>query len=50
MKTDHNLKTLDQLLNEEYGEIGSSTRNKFEEGYENFKLQESVNIKELKKI
>ena len=50
MKTDNNIKTLEQLLNQEYGKIGSSTRNKFEEGYENFKLQESVNIKELKKI
>src|SRR5699024_5537849 len=33
-----NLKTLDQFIDEEYGKTGTSKRNKFEEGYENFKL------------
>ncbi len=33
-----NLKTLDQFIEEEYGKTGTSKRDKFEEGYENFKL------------
>ncbi len=32
------MKTLDNLIEEEYGTIGSSKRDKFEEGYESFKV------------
>ena len=35
---DENLISLDQFLNEEIGEIGSKERDKFETGYESFKL------------
>ena len=38
MKTNKNIKTLSQFLNEEYGELGTAKRNTFEEGYKNFKL------------
>lgn len=34
----NNLKTLDQFIDEEYGKTGTPKRDKFEEGYENFKL------------
>lgn len=33
-----NLKSLDQFIDEEYGKTGTSKRDKFEEGYKNFKL------------
>ncbi len=33
-----NLKSLDQFIDEEYGKAGTSKRDKFEEGYKNFKL------------
>jgi DNA-binding XRE family transcriptional regulator len=32
------IKTLDHLIDEEYGKIGTSKRDKFEEGYESFKV------------
>lgn len=34
----NNLKTLDQFIDEEYGEEGTKKRKKFEQGYESFKL------------
>jgi ribosome-binding protein aMBF1 (putative translation factor) len=33
-----NLKSLDQFIDEQYGKIGNAKRDKFEEGYEAFKL------------
>ena len=38
MKTKNNTKTLDQFIDHEYGEKGTSKRDKFENGYESFKL------------
>jgi DNA-binding XRE family transcriptional regulator len=37
-KKNSTMKTLDNLIEEEYGTIGSSKRDKFEEGYESFKV------------
>ncbi len=34
----NNLKTLDQFIDEQYGEKGSPKRDKFEKGYEAFRL------------
>ena len=38
MKQQNNLTTLDQFIDEQYGTKGSSKRDKFEKGYEEFKL------------
>jgi len=38
MKTKSNLKTLDQFVDEQFGTKGTPKRNKFEEGYEAFKV------------
>ena len=38
MKTNNNIKTLDKFIEEEYGKKGTPKRNKFEKGYEDFKL------------
>ena len=38
MKQKSNLKSLDQFVDEQYGKRGTSTREKFETGYEAFKL------------
>jgi DNA-binding XRE family transcriptional regulator len=38
MKNNKNLKSLDQFVEEQYGKRGSVKREKFENGYESFKL------------
>lgn len=38
MSKKNNLKTLDQFVDEEYGPIGTVKRNRFEDGYEAFKI------------
>jgi len=38
MKNENNLKTLDQFVDEQYGKVGNEKRDKFEKGYETFKL------------
>lgn len=38
MKQKTNTKTLDQFVNEQYGKKGTPKRDKFEKGYEAFKL------------
>jgi HTH-type transcriptional regulator/antitoxin HipB len=38
MKTKSNIKTLDQFIEEQYGQEGTPKRDKFERGYEAFKL------------
>ena len=38
MRKKNNLKTLDQFVEEQYGKQGTSKRDKFEKGYESFKL------------
>ena len=38
MSKKNNVKTLDQFVDEQYGKKGTSKRDKFEKGYETFKL------------
>jgi len=38
MENNKNLTTLDEFIEENYGKIGTKTRNEFEAGFENFKL------------
>ena len=38
MNKKNNLKELDQFVEEQYGMIGTPKRDKFEKGYESFKL------------
>jgi len=38
MKPNNNLKSLDQFVDEQYGEVGTLKRDDFEKGYEAFKL------------
>jgi DNA-binding XRE family transcriptional regulator len=38
MKENNNLKSLDQFVEEQYGKTGTPKRDKFEKGYETFKL------------
>ncbi len=38
MKKKSNTKTLDQFVEDQYGKTGTSKRDKFEKGYEDFKL------------
>lgn len=38
MRTQNNIKTLDQFIDEEYGKKGTKKRDKFEKGYEAFRL------------
>ena len=38
MKKKNNTKTLDEFIDEQYGKRGSKKREKFEAGYENFKI------------
>lgn len=38
MKQKNNLKTLDQFVDEQFGKKGTIKRDKFEKGYESFKL------------
>ena len=49
MKTNHenNLVSWDDHLDKKYGEIGTSSRTKYEEGFENFKI--GVLIQEARK-
>lgn len=49
MKTKSNIKTLDQFVDEEYGKKGTKKRDKFEKGYEAFKLGFLVQQARLKK-
>lgn len=49
MKTKNNLKTLDQFVDEQYGEKGTANRDKFEKGYEAFKLGYIMQQARLKK-
>lgn len=38
MRKENDLTTLDDLIDNEYGQKGTAKRNKFEQGYEEFKL------------
>ncbi len=49
MKTNNDIKTLSQIINEQFGEIGTAKRTEFEEGYENFKLGALVHDARIEK-
>lgn len=49
MKKNNNIKTLDQLIEAEYGKRGTSKREKFEKGYQEFKLGAMIHEARLQK-
>ncbi len=49
MSQKNNLKSLDQFVDEQYGKKGTSKRDKFEKGYEEFKLEFLIQQARLKK-
>lgn len=49
MKTNKDIKTLSQIINEQFGEIGTAERTEFEGGYENFKLGTLVHDARIEK-
>ena len=49
MKTKNNTKTLSEFIDEEYGVKGTPKRDKFEEGYQAFKLGEMLHEARLEK-
>ena len=49
MNTKNNIKTLDQLIDEQYGEKGTHRRDEFDKGYEAFKLGEMIHEARLEK-
>ncbi len=49
MKAKSNTKTLSQLVEYHYGEKGTAKRDKFEKGYENFKLGAMIHEARIEK-
>lgn len=49
MKTNKDTKKLSQIINEQFGEIGTIERTEFEEGYENFKFGALVHDARIEK-
>ncbi|HPH20513.1 MAG TPA: helix-turn-helix transcriptional regulator [Haliscomenobacter sp.] len=49
MKVKTNTKTLEQLIDEQYGKKGTPKRDKFEKGYETFKLGAMIHEARLEK-
>ena len=49
MKTKNNTKTLSQLIGEQYGKKGTPKRDKFDKGYESFKLGALIHEARLEK-
>jgi ribosome-binding protein aMBF1 (putative translation factor) len=49
MKTDSNIKSLSQMIDEQFGEIGTEKRTEFEEGYKSFKLGSLVHDARIQK-
>ena len=49
MKTKNNIKSLDQLIEEQYGKKGTRKRDKFDKGYESFKLGAIIHEARLEK-
>jgi ribosome-binding protein aMBF1 (putative translation factor) len=49
MKTNKDTKALSQIINEQFGEIGTDIRTEFEEGYQNFKLGALVHDARIEK-
>jgi len=49
MKTKNNTKTLAQLIDDQYGKKGTPKRDKFEKGYQNFKLGAMIHEARIEK-
>ncbi|TSA37803.1 MAG: XRE family transcriptional regulator [Porphyromonadaceae bacterium] len=49
MKTKNNIKTLTQLIDEQYGEKGTPKREEFEKGFQAFKLGAMIHDARLEK-
>jgi HTH-type transcriptional regulator/antitoxin HipB len=49
MKTKNNIKTLTQLIDEQYGEKGTPRREEFEKGFQAFKLGAMIHDARLEK-
>jgi ribosome-binding protein aMBF1 (putative translation factor) len=49
MKKKSNIKSLDQLIEDEYGKRGTKKRKKFEKGYQEFKLGALIHEARLEK-
>ena len=49
MKIKNNIKTLTQLVDEQYGKKGTSKRSSFDKGYESFKLGAMIHEARLEK-
>lgn len=49
MKTNNNIKSLDQLIEDQYGKKGTRKRDKFDKGYESFKLGAMIHEARLEK-
>jgi len=49
MKTNNNIKTVTQLIDEQYGEIGTPKREEFEKGFQAFKLGAMIHDARLEK-
>ncbi|HEY8782716.1 MAG TPA: helix-turn-helix transcriptional regulator [Mucilaginibacter sp.] len=49
MKAKNNTKTLAQLIDEEFGKKGTAKRDKFDKGYQNFKLGAMIHEARLEK-
>jgi ribosome-binding protein aMBF1 (putative translation factor) len=49
MKTKNNIKSLDQLIEEQYGKKGTRKRDIFDKGYETFKLGAMIHEARLEK-
>ncbi len=49
MKTKNNTKTLAQLIDEQYGKKGTPKRDKFDKGYQDFKLGAMIHEARLEK-
>jgi ribosome-binding protein aMBF1 (putative translation factor) len=49
MKTKNNTKTLAQLIEDQYGKKGTPKRDKFEKGYQNFKLGAMIHEARIEK-
>jgi len=47
MKTKNNITTFEEFLNQEYGKIGTPKRDKYEQGFEAFKL--GIMLQEMRK-
>ncbi len=49
MKRKSNLKSLDEFIEEQYGKLGTPKRDKFEKGYEGFKIGALIQQARLEK-